>query len=76
MGFGIIQMLIVAIIGLSISFMIASAIMPVSIENMVGVDTGNWSDGTASLWNQIPMFGMIAIVVAVLGVPLAIIMLR
>lgn len=75
-NFGIIQMLIVAIIGISIAFIIAAAILPTAINNMVSVNTTTWDNSTESLFDQIPLFGVIAIVVSVLGIPLAVIMLR
>lgn len=68
--------LVSLVIGLSVALIVISAIVPVSIENMVEVDTTNWTTGTGNLFDQIPLFAMVGIVIGILGSGLAIVLSR
>lgn len=61
-------------IGIAIGFLVTSAIVPTSIENMVAVNTTNWSTGTATLFDQIPLIGVIGIFVAIIGTVIVVVM--
>lgn len=75
-GMALAMGLVTLVIGLSVALIVISAIVPVSIENMVNVDTGNWTTGTSNLFDQIPLFAMVGIVIGILGSGLAVIMTR
>jgi hypothetical protein len=50
------------IIGLAIALIIASAIMPVSLTNLAGVDTSGWDPTAKTLWPLLSIFGVLAVV--------------
>lgn len=76
MVLAILSMLGAAAVSIAVAFIIGSAVLPTGVESMVQVDTANWSAPAANLWNQIPTFGIIALAVGFLAVPLAMIMMR
>lgn len=76
MVLAMLSMLGAAAVSIAIAFIIGSAIVPTGVEQMVAVDTTNWSASSANLWAQIPTFGVIALAVGFLAVPLAMIMMR
>jgi hypothetical protein len=50
------------IIGLAISLLIASSIMPVTLTNLAEVNTTGWDSTAKTLWPLLSIFGVLAIV--------------
>jgi small-conductance mechanosensitive channel len=50
------------IIGLAISLLIASSIMPVTLSNLAQVNTTGWDTTAKTLWPLLSIFGVLAIV--------------
>ncbi len=54
------------IIGLVVALIITAAVLPVAIEQLVAVDTANWSTAGGALWPLLEIFAVLAIVILVI----------
>jgi hypothetical protein len=52
------------IIGLAISVIVASSVLPDAIATLFAVNTTEWSSGAAALWDALPLIIIAAIVLA------------
>lgn len=52
------------IIGLAISVIVMSAVLPSAITTLFGVNTSAWSAGAVALWDALPLIIISAIVLA------------
>lgn len=63
---------IVAIVAVVIIALLASALIPGSITNIIGVNTSTWDAGTVSIWDSIPIFIVLVIILIFVGLILAV----
>lgn len=59
-GVGIIVTIVVTLI-------VAAFLVPVAIDEIVAVDTSNWSSGAQSLWDILDLIGVLVVFLFVLG---------
>lgn len=58
------------IVGLAIAMFILAIILPPAFENFFAVDTTNYTADVITLWNIIPLFMILAIVIAIIAIAL------
>lgn len=61
------ETLLEKIIGISISLVVAVAMIPTALESFFAVNTENWSLVAKTLWALIPVFAIIALALLFFG---------
>lgn len=59
------------IISLVVAGLVAAFLLPVAIDEIVAVDTTNWSSGAQSLWGILDLIIVLGVFLFMLGVSLA-----
>lgn len=59
------------VVALTVGGLVAAFLLPVALEEIVGVDTSNYSSGAASLWNIMDIIITLAVFLFFVGVALA-----
>lgn len=58
--------LIDKVIAIGVGFLVIASFLPTSFETMISVNTSNWTAVMIALWNNLPVFGMLGIGIAVI----------
>jgi small-conductance mechanosensitive channel len=59
------------VVGLMVGGLVAAFLLPVAIDEIVNVDTTNWSSGAASMWEIMDVIIVLAVFLFFIGVALA-----
>lgn len=59
------------IVALTVGGLIAAFLLPVAIDEIVGVDTSNWSSGAQSVWDILDLIIVIGLLLFMIGLALA-----
>ncbi len=59
------------VVALTVGGLVAAFLLPVALDEIVGVDTSNYSSGAASLWNILDIIVVLAMFLFFVGVALA-----
>lgn len=58
------------VVGLVVGGLMAAFLLPIAIEEIVGVDTSSWTSGAAELWELLPVMIVLAIFLYFVGLAL------
>lgn len=58
------------IVGVTVAGIVAAFLIPVAIDEIVAVDTANWSDGASSLWDILDLILVLAVFLFLIGLAL------
>lgn len=59
------------VVALVVGGLMAAFLLPIAIDEIVGVDTSGWTDGAAAMWDILPVMIVLAIFLFFVGVALA-----
>lgn len=59
------------VVALTVGALVAAFLLPVGINEIVGVDTSNWSTGAQSMWNILDVIIVLAVMLFFFGIALA-----
>lgn len=59
------------VVGLVVGGLMAAFLLPLAIEEIVDVDTGDWGSGAAELWELLPVMIVLAIFLFFVGLALS-----
>lgn len=59
------------VVALTVGALVAAFLLPTGIDEIVGVDTSNWSSGAQSLWDVLDLIIVLAVALFFFGVALA-----
>lgn len=59
------------VVALTVGALVAAFLLPVGIDEIVGVDTSNWSSGAQSMWDILDVIIVLAVMLFFFGVALA-----
>jgi len=59
------------VVGLTVGGIVAAFLLPIAIDELVGVDTSSWSSGASSLWAIMDVIVVLALFLFFIGVALA-----
>lgn len=62
---------IAVVVGLTVGGLVAAFLLPVALDQIVAVDTTNYSDGAAAMWNLMDVIITLAVVLFFVGIALA-----
>jgi hypothetical protein len=62
---------IAVVVGLTVGGLVAAFLLPIALDQIVAVDTSNYSDGAAAMWNLMDVIITLAAVLFFVGVALA-----
>jgi hypothetical protein len=65
------QRAIAIVVGLTVGGLVAAFLLPVALDQIVAVDTSNYSDGAAAMWNLMDVIITLAVVLFFVGIALA-----
>ncbi|RLE46130.1 MAG: hypothetical protein DRJ31_10380 [Candidatus Methanomethylicota archaeon] len=55
------------VVGICVSFILAAALLPTAFEQIYTVDTTNWSAAAQTVWNLLPLMGVVGLLVAIVA---------
>lgn len=58
------------VVALAVGGLVAAFLLPVAIDEIVGVDTSNWSDGAQSMWDLLDIVIVLAVTLFFFGIAL------
>lgn len=58
------------VVALVVGGLMAAFLLPIAINEISGVETTDWSDGAAALWNILPVMIVLAVFLFFVGVAL------
>lgn len=59
------------VVGLMVAGLVASFLLPIAIEEIVAVDTSNWSSGASELWGMMDLVIVLGAFLVFIGIALA-----
>lgn len=59
------------VVGLMVAGIVAAFLLPVAIDEIVGVDTSSWGSGASSLWGILDLILVLAVFLFLIGLALA-----
>lgn len=59
------------VVGIVVAAIVAAFLIPVAINELVGVDTSSWGSGASSLWEILDLIIVLAIFLFMIGVALS-----
>lgn len=59
------------VVALTVGSLVAAFILPIGIEELVGIDTSAWSDGATSLWEILDVIIVLSLFLFFIAVALA-----
>lgn len=59
------------VVGLMVAGIVAAFLVPVAIDEIVGVDTSSWGSGASSLWGILDLIMVLAVFLFLIGLALA-----
>lgn len=59
------------VVALTVGGLVSAFLLPIAIDEIVAVDTANWSDGATQLWDILDMVITLAVALFFFGVALA-----
>jgi len=59
------------VVGLTVGGIVAAFLLPIAIDELVGVDTTSWSSGASSLWDIMDVIVVLALFLFFIGVALS-----
>lgn len=62
---------IALVIALTVGSIVAAFLLPIGVDELVGVDTSNWSSGAQSLWDILDVIIVLALFLFFIAVALA-----
>lgn len=62
---------IALVVSLTVGGLVAAFLLPVGIDEIVGVDTSNWSTGAQSMWDILDVVLVLAVMLFFFGITLA-----
>jgi protein-S-isoprenylcysteine O-methyltransferase Ste14 len=62
---------IAIVVGLTVGGLVAAFLLPVALDQIVAVDTSNYSDGAAAMWDLMDVIITLAVVLFFVGIALA-----
>lgn len=62
---------IAIVVGLTVGGLVAAFLLPVALDQIVSVDTSNYSDGAAAMWDLMDVIITLAVVLFFVGIALA-----
>lgn len=62
---------IAVVVGLTVGGLVAAFLLPVALDEIVAVDTSNYSSGAAAMWNLMDVIITLAVVLFFIGIALA-----
>jgi hypothetical protein len=68
-GLGAMEMVAVGV-GIAILFYVVASIMPDALNTFFAVNTSTWDTNVVSLWDILPVFGILAMAIGVIGLGL------
>jgi len=58
------------VVGLMVGGLVAAFLLPVAINEIVGVDTSSWGSGASSIWNIMDLIIVLAVFLFFIGIAL------
>jgi len=58
------------VVGLMVAGIVAAFLVPVAIDEIVGVDTSSWGSGASSLWSILDLIIVLAVFLFLIGLAL------
>lgn len=58
------------VVGLTVAGIVAAFLIPVAINEIVGVDTSSWGSGASSLWDIMDLIIVLAVFLFMIGLAL------
>lgn len=65
------QQAVSLVVALMVGGLVAAFLLPVAIDEIVGVDTSSWGSGASSLWDVMDLVIVLAVFLFFIGVALA-----
>lgn len=62
---------IAIVVGLTVGGLVAAFLLPVALDEIVAVDTSNYSSGAAAMWNLMDTIITLAVILFFVGIALA-----
>lgn len=62
---------IAVVVGLTVGGLVTAFLLPVALDEIVAVDTSNYSSGAASMWNLMDTIITLAVILFFIGIALA-----
>jgi len=59
------------VVGLVVGGLMAAFLLPIAIDEIVGVDTSSWTNGAGALWEILPVMVVLAIFLFFVGLALS-----
>lgn len=62
---------IAVVVGLTVGGLVSAFLLPVALDEIVAVDTSNYSSGAAAMWNLMDVIITLAVILFFIGIALA-----
>lgn len=62
---------IAVVVGLTVGGLVAAFLVPIALDQIVDVDTSNYSDGAAAMWGIMDIIITLAVLLFFIGISLA-----
>lgn len=62
---------IAVVVGLTVGGLVAAFLVPIALDQIVAVDTSNYSDGAAAMWGIMDIIITLAVLLFFIGISLA-----